>query len=245
MELEFFCEPGTDEKWHQYWIDERLRWYRDLGIRQENLRVREHEQDELSHYSKRTVDVEYAFPFTDWGELEGIANRTDFDLKAHQKMSGEDLTYFDPEKEDRYHPYVIEPSAGVDRAALAFLCDAYTVEEAPTAKGETEKRTVLKLHKDLAPIKVAVLPLSRQERLVPKAKEVFDLLKGQWMCDYDDAGSIGRRYRRQDEVGTPFCVTVDFESLEDNAVTVRDRDSMSQDRLPVDKLADHMADRLS
>jgi glycyl-tRNA synthetase len=244
MELEFFCEPGTDEKWHQYWIDERLRWYRDLGIRQENLRVREHEQDELSHYSKRTVDVEYAFPFTDWGELEGIANRTDFDLKAHQKMSGEDLTYFDPEKEDRYHPYVIEPSAGVDRAALAFLCDAYTVEEAPTAKGETEKRTVLKLHKDLAPIKVAVLPLSRQERLVPKAKEVFDLLKGQWMCDYDDAGSIGRRYRRQDEVGTPFCVTVDFESLEDNAVTVRDRDSMQQDRIPAQNLGDYLAERL-
>jgi glycyl-tRNA synthetase len=240
MELEFFCEPGTDERWHQYWIDERLRWYRDLGIREENLRVREHEQDELSHYSKRTVDVEYAFPFTDWGELEGIANRTDFDLKAHQKHSGEDLTYFDQEKDERFHPYVIEPAAGVDRAALAFLVDAYTVEEAPTAKGDTEKRTVLKLHKDLAPIKVAVLPLSRNEKLVPKAREVFDLLKGQWMCDYDDAGSIGRRYRRQDEVGTPFCVTVDFESLEDNAVTIRDRDTMQQDRTPIERLAGHL-----
>jgi glycyl-tRNA synthetase len=244
MEMEFFVEPGTDEEWHDYWIGERMRWYTDLGIREENLRVREHEQDELSHYSKRTVDVEYAFPFTDWGELEGIANRTDFDLRAHEKVSGEDLTYFDQEKDERFHPYVIEPAAGVDRAALAFLLDAYTVEEAPNAKGEMEKRTVLKLHKDLAPIKVAVLPLSRNERLVPKAREVFDLLKGSWMCDYDDAGSIGRRYRRQDEVGTPFCVTIDFESLDDNAVTIRDRDSMSQDRLPINGLRGHLKDRL-
>jgi len=245
MEMEFFCEPGTDEEWHEYWIGERMRWYRDLGMKEENLRVREHEQDELSHYSKRTVDIEYAFPFTDWGELEGIANRTDFDLKAHQKHSGEDLTYFDQEKDERFHPYVIEPAAGVDRAALAFLVDAYTVEEAPTAKGDTEKRTVLKLHQDLAPIKVAVLPLSRNEKLVPKAREVFDLLKGQWMCDYDDAGSIGRRYRRQDEVGTPFCVTVDFESLEDNAVTVRDRDTMQQERLEVVDALGHLRDRFS
>jgi glycyl-tRNA synthetase len=245
MEMEFFVEPGTDEEWHDYWIAERMSWYTDLGIREENLRVREHEQDELSHYSKRTVDIEYAFPFTDWGELEGIANRTDFDLKAHEKMSGEDLTYFDQEKEERFHPYVIEPAAGVDRAALAFLVDAYRVEEAPNAKGEMEKRTVLKLHKELAPIKVAVLPLSRNERLVPKAREVFDLLKGSWMCDYDDAGSIGRRYRRQDEVGTPFCVTVDFESLDDNAVTIRDRDTMSQDRLPVDALSDSLDSRLT
>jgi glycyl-tRNA synthetase len=244
MEMEFFCEPGTDEKWHEFWIEERMRWYRELGMKEENLRIREHEQDELSHYSKRTVDVEYAFPFTDWGELEGIANRTAFDLKAHEKVSGQDLTYFDQEKEERFHPFVIEPAAGVDRAALAFLCDAYTTEEAPTAKGDTEKRTVLKLHKDLAPTKVAVLPLSRNEKLVPKAREVFDLLKGPWMCDYDDAGSIGRRYRRQDEVGTPFCVTVDFESLDDNAVTVRDRDSMAQDRLPIDKLVEHLASRL-
>jgi glycyl-tRNA synthetase len=160
-------------------------------------------------------------------------------------VSGEDLTYFDQEKDERFHPYVIEPAAGVDRAALAFLLDAYTVEEAPNAKGEMEKRTVLKLHKDLAPIKVAVLPLSRNERLVPKAREVFDLLKGSWMCDYDDAGSIGRRYRRQDEVGTPFCVTVDFESLDDNAVTIRDRDTMSQDRLPVDALSDSLDSRLT
>lgn len=244
MEMEYFVEPGTDEEWHEYWIEERMRWYRELGIREEHLRVREHTADELSHYSKRTVDIEYAFPFTDWGELEGIANRTDFDLKAHEKQSGQDLTYFDQEKEERFHPYVIEPAAGVDRAALAFLVDAYREEEAPSAKGGTEKRVVMKLHKDLAPIKVAVLPLSRNEKLVPKAREVFDLLKSEWMCDYDDAGSIGRRYRRQDEVGTPFCVTVDFDSLEDDAVTVRDRDSMEQDRLPIEKLRDHLDQRL-
>ncbi|MGH2662739.1 MAG: glycine--tRNA ligase [Actinomycetota bacterium] len=245
MEMEFFCVPGTDEEWHEYWIEQRMSWYTGLGIREENLRIREHEQDELSHYSKRTVDVEYPFPFTDWGELEGIANRTDFDLKAHEKHSGQDLRYFDQEKDEHYHPYVIEPAAGVDRASLAFLCDAYRVEEAPNAKGEIEKRTVLKLHRDLAPIKVAVLPLSRNEKLVPKAREVFDLLKGTWMCDYDDAGSIGRRYRRQDEVGTPFCVTVDFDSLDDDAVTVRDRDTMRQDRLPIPQLPGHIGDRLA
>jgi glycyl-tRNA synthetase len=242
MEMEFFCEPGTDEKWHEYWIEQRMNWYTDLGMKKENLRIREHEKDELSHYSKRTVDVEYAFPFTEWGELEGIANRTDFDLKAHEKHSGEDLTYFDQEKEKRFHPYVIEPAAGVDRATLAFLCDAYTVEEAPNAKGEMEKRTVLKLSRELAPIKIAVLPLSRNERLVPKAREVFDLLKGSWMCDYDDAGSIGRRYRRQDEVGTPFCITVDFESLDDNAVTIRDRDTMAQERVEIPKIGPHLGD---
>jgi glycyl-tRNA synthetase len=244
MEMEFFCQPGTDEEWHEYWIGERMRWYTGLGIREEKLRIREHEADELSHYSKRTVDIEYAFPFTDWGELEGIANRTDFDLKAHEKVSGEDLTYFDQEKEERFHPYVIEPAAGVDRATLAFLIDAYREEEAPSAKGGTEKRVYLALHKDLAPIKVAVLPLSRNEKLVPKAQEVFDLLKGTWMCDYDDAGSIGRRYRRQDEIGTPFCVTVDFESLDDNAVTVRDRDTMSQERVSVELLRDRLAQQL-
>ncbi len=245
MEMEFFCEPGSDEKWHEYWIEQRMDWYTGLGMKKENLRIREHDKDELSHYSKRTVDVEYAFPFTDWGELEGIANRTDFDLKAHEKVSGQDLTYFDQEKEQRFHPFVIEPAAGVDRATLAFLIDAYTVEEAPNAKGEMEKRTVLKLHKDLAPIKIAILPLSRNERLVPKAREVFDLLKSEWMCDYDDAGSIGRRYRRQDEVGTPFCVTVDFESLDDNAVTIRDRDTMSQDRIGTDALRTYLDERLT
>jgi len=244
MEMEFFVEPGTDEEWHEYWIQERYRWYLDLGIREENIRLREHEKDELSHYAKRTVDVEYRYPFTDWGELEGIANRTDFDLKQHEKSSGQDLTYFDQEKDLRYHPYVIEPAAGVDRMLLAFLIDAYREEEAPTAKGDTEKRVLLALHKDLAPTKVAVLPLSRNERLVPDARAVFDLLKPHWMCDYDDAGSIGRRYRRQDEVGTPFCVTVDFDSLEDRQATVRERDSMSQDRIPIDGLVGYLRERL-
>ncbi len=244
MEMEFFVEPGTDEEWHEYWIRERFRWYLDLGISEENLRLREHEPEELSHYSKRTVDIEYRFPFTDWGELEGIANRTDFDLKAHEKHSGQDLTYFDQERQERYHPYVIEPAAGVDRMLLAFLIDAYREEEAPTASGGTEKRTVLALHKDLAPIKVAVLPLSRNEALGPESRRVFDLLKPEWMCDFDDAGSIGRRYRRQDEVGTPYCVTVDFETLEDRQVTVRERDSMRQDRIPVDSLVSYLRDRL-
>jgi glycyl-tRNA synthetase len=244
MEMEFFVEPGTDEEWHQYWIDERFRWYTDLGIRAENLRLREHDPDELSHYSKRTVDIEYRFPFTDWGELEGIANRTDYDLKQHERFSGQDLSYFDQENDRRYHPYVIEPAAGVDRCLLAFLIDAYREEEAPTAKGDTEKRAYLALHPDLAPIKVAVLPLSRNDQLAPDARAVFDLLKPRWMCDFDDAGSIGRRYRRQDEVGTPFCVTVDFDTLEDRQVTVRERDSMTQARLPIENLVSHLAERL-
>jgi glycyl-tRNA synthetase len=244
MELEFFVEPGTDEDWHEYWIGDRLAWYTDLGIDPEHLRLREHDADELSHYSKRTVDIEYRFPFTDWGEMEGIANRTDFDLKQHEKFSGQDLTYFDQEKDERYHPYVIEPAAGVDRALLAFLIDAYREEEAPTAKGGTEKRTYLALHRDLAPTKVAVLPLSRNDQLAPDARRVFDLVKASWICDYDDAGSIGRRYRRQDEVGTPFCVTVDFDTLDDRQVTVRERDSMGQDRIPIENLHAYLAERL-
>ena len=244
MEMEFFVEPGTDERWHDYWIDQRRRWYLDLGLREDNVRLREHDADELSHYSKRTVDIEYRFPFTDWGELEGIANRTDFDLKQHEKFSGQDMTYFDQDRDERYHPYVIEPAAGVDRALLAFLIDAYREEEAPTAKGGTEKRAYLALSRELAPVKVAVLPLSRNERLTPEARAVFDRVKPEWMCDYDDAGSIGRRYRRQDEVGTPFCVTVDFDTLEDRAVTVRERDSMAQERLPVANLVAYLAERL-
>ena len=244
MELEFFVEPGTDEKWHEYWIEERFRWYADLGMRTENIRLREHETDELSHYSKRTVDIEYRFPFTDWGELEGIANRTDFDLKQHERFSGQDLTYFDQEKEERYHPYVIEPAAGVDRALLAFLIDAYAVDEAPSAKGNVEKRTVLRFHRDLAPIKVAVLPLSRNEQLAPDARAVFDVVKERWMAQFDDAGAIGRRYRRQDEIGTPFCVTIDFDTLEDRQVTVRERDTMSQERIPIENLAAYLAERL-
>ena len=243
MEMEYFVEPGSDDEWFEYWINERLQWYVDLGIRKERLRLRPHEPDELAHYAKAASDVEYEFPFG-WQEVEGIANRTDFDLKAHQEASGEDLTYFDQEKDQRYLPYVVEPAAGVDRIMLTALVDAYREEDAPTAKGGTEKRTYLALHRDLAPTKVAVLPLSRNEQLTPDARGVFDLVKQAWMCDFDDAGSIGRRYRRQDEVGTPFCVTVDFDTLEDRQVTVRERDSMTQDRIPVENLVAYLAERL-
>jgi glycyl-tRNA synthetase len=243
MEMEYFIEPGTDDEWFHYWVNERLQWYLDLGVSKDKLRLRPHEPEELAHYAKSATDIEYEFPFG-WSELEGIANRTDFDLKAHQEASGQEMTYFDQEKDQRYLPYVVEPAVGVDRAMLTFLLDAYTVDEAPTAKGAVEKRTVLKLHRDLAPIKVAVLPLSRNETLVPEARRVFDLVKGGWMCQYDDAGAIGRRYRRQDEVGTPFCVTVDFDSLEDRQVTVRERDTMAQERLPIDDLVGYLQERL-
>jgi len=244
MELEFFVEPGTDAGWHDYWIEARHQWYLDLGLKPEHLRRREHEGDELSHYSTRTVDLEFAYPWTDWAELEGIANRTDYDLKAHEAASGQDLTYFDQEKERRYHPFVIEPAVSVDRALLAFLVDAYTVDEAPTAKGTTEKRTVLRLHKDLAPIKVAVLPLSRNERLAPEAKRLHELVRQRFISQYDDAGAIGRRYRRQDEIGTPLCVTVDFDTLDDRAVTVRERDSMAQERVAIQDVIAYLEERL-
>ena len=235
MEIEYFVKPGTDDECHQRWIDDCLRWYTDLGIPQDHLRIRQHGPDELSHYSKATSDIEYAFPWG-WGEIQGVANRTDFDLKAHSEHSGNRLDYFDEETQEHLTPYVIEPSAGVDRTLLTFLIDAYREEEAPTAAGKTEKRVLLKLHPALAPIKVAVLPLSRNEKLGPKAREVYDLVRPHFVCQYDDAQSIGRRYRRQDEVGTPLCVTVDFESLDDNAVTIRDRDTMVQTRAPIPEL---------
>ena len=246
MEMEFFVEPGTDETWHQYWIDERLRWYTDLGINPDNLRLYEHAQEKLSHYSKRTVDIEYRFGFTggEFGELEGVANRTDYDLTTHSKASGKDLSYFDQAKNERWTPYVIEPAAGLTRSLMAFLVDAYHEEEVPNAKGGTDKRTVLKLDPRLAPIKAAVLPLSRNEALSPLARQVAKTLREQWNVDFDDAGAIGRRYRRQDEIGTPFCITVDFDSLEDNAVTVRDRDTMQQERVSIDELYLYLAERL-
>jgi glycyl-tRNA synthetase len=246
MEMEYFVEPGTDEEWHQYWIDERLRWYTDLGIRPENLRIREHGAAELSHYAKRTVDIDYYFPDASmgWSELEGLANRTDFDLKAHQEASGQDLTYYDQPNDRRYHPYVIEPAAGATRATLAFLFDAYRVEQAPDAKGDLQERVVLKLDRRLAPYKVAVLPLSKKDTLTPTAREVFDLVKVRWMSEYDETQSIGRRYRRQDEIGTPYCVTVDFDTLEDRAVTVRDRDTMVQERVAIDRLEAYLIERL-
>ncbi|MFG1644446.1 glycine--tRNA ligase [Amycolatopsis sp. NPDC049252] len=247
MEMEFFVEPGEDETWHQYWIDERTKWYRDLGIKADNLRHFEHPKEKLSHYAKRTVDIEYRFAFNagqEWGELEGIANRTDFDLTTHSNHSGQDLSYFDPTSKQRYRPFVIEPAAGVGRSMMAFLVDAYYEEQVPNAKGGTDTRVVLKLDPRLAPFKAAVLPLSRNADLTPKAKAVAELLRKHWNVDFDDAGSIGKRYRRHEEIGTPYCVTVDFDSLEDDAVTVRDRDSMAQERVAIDKLEAYLAGRL-
>ena len=244
MEMEFFVKPGTDEEWHQYWIDQRFNWY--VGINPDNLRLYEHPQEKLSHYSKRTVDIEYAFHFANgqWGELEGIANRTDFDLSTHAKGSGEDLSYFDQDSNERWIPYVIEPAAGLGRSLMAFLVDAYHEDEAPNAKGGVDKRVVLKLDRRLAPVKVAVLPLSKKETLTPVAEKVAAELRQFWSVDYDTSGAIGRRYRRQDEIGTPFCVTVDFDTLEDNAVTVRERDTMAQERISLSELQAYLAQRL-
>ena len=246
MEMEFFVVPGTDEDWHQYWIDARRAWYEDLGMRSENIRIREHAADELSHYAKRTVDLEFYFPDASmgWSELEGIANRTDFDLKAHEAASGQDLSYFDQAANERFHPYVIEPAAGATRATLAFLYDAYRVEQAPDADGTMQERVVLKLDPRLAPYQVAVLPLSKKPELSEVSRRVFDLLKVDRMVEYDETQSIGRRYRRQDEIGTPACVTVDFETLEDSAVTVRDRDTMAQERVSIDRLPAYLDERL-
>ncbi|WP_035849341.1 glycine--tRNA ligase [Cryptosporangium arvum] len=246
MEMEFFVVPGSDEEWHQYWIDTRLQWYVDLGINKERLRLYEHPKDKLSHYSKRTVDIEYKFEFTgtEWGELEGIANRTDFDLNAHSKASGADLSYFDQEKGERWTPFVIEPAAGVDRTVLTFMLDAYAEDEAPNAKGVLEKRTVMKFDPRLAPVKAAVLPLSRNTDLSPKARDLAAKLRQHWNVDFDDAGAIGRRYRRQDEIGTPYCITVDFETLDDQAVTIRERDSRSQERVGLDAVEGYLAQRL-
>jgi glycyl-tRNA synthetase len=238
MEIEYFVQPGTDEHWHKHWIDERLNWYIKYGIEPNHLRVRKHEEKELAHYAKATSDIEYLFPMG-WAELEGIANRTDFDLKQHSRYSNKELTYFDEEANQHITPYVVEPSAGADRGALAFLIDAY--DEEPDKDGT---RVVLRLHNDLAPIKVAVLPLSKKPQLAEVAKRVELSLREHFMVAYDESGSIGRRYRRQDEIGTPFCVTVDFESLEDKAVTIRYRDSMEQIRVPVAELVDVMTDKL-
>jgi glycyl-tRNA synthetase len=246
MEMEFFVEPQTAREWHQYWIDTRWQWYADLGINVENMRLFEHPAEKLSHYSDRTVDIEYRFGFQGdpWGELEGVANRTDFDLSTHAKHSGVELTYYDQATDTRYVPYVIEPAAGLTRSFMAFLIDAYREDEAPNAKGGVDKRTVLQLDPRLAPVKAAVLPLSRNTDLSPKARDLATELRQSWNVDFDDAGAIGRRYRRQDEVGTPFCITVDFDSLEDQAVTIRERDAMTQQRVAFDAVADFLAVRL-
>ncbi len=246
MEMEYFVEPGTDEQWHEYWLQQRWDWYVDLGLSPDNLRFYEHPKEKLSHYSKRTVDIEYRFQFggTEFSELEGIANRTDFDLTTHTNHSGVDLSYFDQATNSRYRPFVIEPAAGVGRPLMAFLLDAYREDEAPNAKGGVDKRAVLSLDRRLAPVKVAVLPLSRNPDLTPKARDVAASLRQFWNVDFDDAGAIGRRYRRQDEVGTPFCVTVDFDSLHDHAVTVRERDTMAQERVSMDKLQGYLAGEL-
>jgi glycyl-tRNA synthetase len=235
MEMEFFVEPGTDAGWYEYWLEERWNWYIDLGLNPDNLRFYEHPKEKLSHYSERTVDIEYDFPFRGWSELEGIANRTDYDLKQHAAFSGENLTYFDQATGKSYVPYVIEPASGPDRIMLAFLVDAYREEE---VRGET--RTVLKLHPRLAPTKAAVFPLTKKEPVASVARELYDDLKGEYRVFYDDSGAIGRRYRRQDEAGTPFCVTVDFDTLEDRQVTVRDRDTMEQERIPLDAVREKL-----
>jgi glycyl-tRNA synthetase len=246
MEMEFFVKPGTDEEWHEYWITTRLGWYTDLGVRKDNLRLYTHPADKRSHYSKRTVDVEYryGFPGSEWGELEGIANRTDYDLSTHARASGQDMSYLEADSGERYVPYVIEPAAGVDRSMLVFLMDGYAEDEAPDAKGNLEKRTVLRLDHRIAPVKAAVLPLSRNADLSPKARDLAAQLRKRWNTDFDDASAIGRRYRRQDEIGTPYCVTVDFETLNDQAVTVRARDTMQQDRVGIDALESYLSERL-
>ncbi len=244
MEMEFFVPPDEVESWFEHWLGERFDWYVDLGIRPDHLRLRAHEQDELSHYSSATSDVEYLFPIG-WSELEGIANRGDFDLTQHAKLSGEKLDYFDPASGERYVPKVIEPAAGADRATLAFLVDAYDEEVvAGEGEGAGEQRTVLRLHPRLAPVKAAVLPLVRKDGQPELAREVHAALRPVCQSEYDEGGSIGKRYRRQDEIGTPYCVTVDHQSLDDRTVTLRDRDTLHQKRLPIDGLPQELARRL-
>ena len=245
MEMEYFVPPSEAQHWYEYWCQERYRWYTELGIPEEKLRLRPHDPDELSHYSSGTSDVEFLFPWG-WDELEGIANRGDYDLTAHAKHSGEKLEYFDQAAGERYVPHVIEPAAGATRTAMAFMMAAYDEEEVEReGQGKGESRVVLRFHPRIAPYKVAVLPLSKNEKLVPVSREVLGMLQPLFMCDYDETQAIGRRYRRQDELGTPYCVTIDFETLEDRAVTVRNRDSMVQERVPLDDLAAHLTEKLA
>ncbi len=246
MEIEFFVAPGTDAEWHKEWIATRTDWYVDLGLSRDNLRLYEHPKEKLSHYSKGTTDIEYRFGFQgrEWGELEGIANRTDFDLTTHSEHSGKDLSYRDPVTNEKYTPYVIEPSGGVTRSLMAFLVEAYQEEEAPTGAGGVETRMVLRLDYRLAPVKAAVLPLSKTDALLPTAHSLAAELRQFWNVDYDETQSIGKRYRRQDEIGTPFCITVDFDTIEDQAVTIRARDTMTQERVALSQVKGFLADRL-
>lgn len=244
MEMEFFVEPGTDDEWYKYWLEERKNWYIGLGMNPEKIRLREHEKSELAHYAKACSDVDYLYPWG-WDELEGIANRTDFDLKQHAEFSGKNLSYFDEEKKERYLPYVIEPAAGADRAALAFLIDAYQEEDAPNAKGKMESRVVLKFHPRIAPVKAAVFPLVKKDGMPEIAAEIYQQLKKNAIqAQYDAAGAVGRRYRRQDEIGTPYCITVDGETLENGTVTIRERDSMKQERIEKDRVVPFMLEKL-
>ena len=251
MECEFFCKPGTDLEWFAYWKDFCKNWLTTLGLSEEHLRLRDHEPAELAFYSRATTDIEYAFPFTDWGELWGIADRTDYDLSRHQEASGKDLTYYDQDTNEHYVPYVIEPSLGCDRVALAFLCEAYDEEVVGQDKnGKDDVRTVLHLHPALAPFKCAILPLSKKEVLTKPALELYQELSKEFMCDYDETGSIGKRYRREDEIGTPFCITFDFNTVgtetdeADHCVTIRERDSMQQVRIPISEVKNYIAERI-
>ena len=243
MEIEFFCRPDQADEWYRYWRKARFEWYINLGLNSQRLHLRDHDKDELAHYAASCADVEYAFPFG-VSELEGIANRTDFDLKQHQQFSGKDLSYFDDQTKERFLPYVIEPSAGVDRSVLAFLCEAYTEDEAPDDQGNPQKRVVMKLHPRLAPIKVAVFPLVKKDNMPEAAQRIYHDLKKRWNVFYDEKGAVGRRYRRQDEAGTPFCITVDGQTLQDQTVTIRDRDSLHQDRVASDKITNYLSEHL-
>jgi glycyl-tRNA synthetase len=246
MEMEFFVKPGTDEEWFEHWKDFMKAWFVGLGVKDERLRFHEHPKEELSHYSKRTVDLQYEFPWG-WGELWGCANRTDYDIKQHAKHSGKDLEYRDDVSGERYTPFVIEPALGLDRAVLTFLLDAYEEIEGgrtTTTESNKEQETVLRLHRSLAPIKAAVLPLSKKEPLTATAREIQKKLSARWMVQYDEVASIGRRYRRQDEIGTPFCITIDFETAEDKKVTVRERDTMVQERVAIEELEEYLQEKL-
>ncbi|MGP9605804.1 glycine--tRNA ligase [Glutamicibacter sp. 287] len=247
MEIEFFTAPEEADEWFKHWVDACWAWFLDLGLNPENLRQFDVPEDDRAHYSAGTIDFEYRFGFqgSEWGELMGVANRTDYDLTSHKDASGSDLSYFNQASGERYVPFVIEPSFGLTRSMMAFLVDAYTEDEAPNTKGGVDKRTVLKLDPRLAPVKAAVLPLSRNESLSPKAKDLAAELRKRWNIDFDDAGAIGRRYRRQDEIGTPFCITVDFDTLDDHAVTIRERDTMAQERVALDQVTTYLSERLN